>query len=617
MKFDQEYKSCGTWNKDGGKPDGKSVTSSEEDELCGLWLNFGKTGNDVKSVTAVTALSWVDEKGAQENFDREGTKNFSMRTFDSMKAEAQDVWERELESISLEGEEKDHTVFYTALYHSLLQPMTATDVDGRYRTVKGKTESVVARAVGWTYYEFFSLWDTFRAQNQLLAVLRPSRARDIALSIIDVREKGGWLPRWSYANFECNAQTGDPVTPFLVDLWRLGVLEGRERTVYEYLWENVNSAGPEDTRYYGRAGTERYLQKGFVQYDKNYPKRNYPGESESGMDIDPRHGASATLEYALADGVLSIMASALGEHEHADMLRNRGKNWMNLWNGSTSDEIPKTPKEPAVKFTGLFHPKGNDDSWLNNFDPSSSETGFQEGSAWHYHWLVQQDVGGLVEKLGGKANVETRLDKFFAYADLVENPRKARDYWPTEPHDYGKRRYNPNNEPDLHAPWFYTMIGRPWKTATVVRAAQTFFRNRSEGITGNDDLGTMSAWYVFSALGLYPFLPGSGQFLVHTPRFPKATISLENGKRIVIEAPTADGEKIQYVNTFHVDGKARDKVWVSWGGLRRGATLSFTLTTNPPTTGWGTKDDAAPPSPCSQGENVRTAVNDSADRSLD
>jgi predicted alpha-1,2-mannosidase len=246
----------------------------------------------------------------------EGMEGGKPMGFDAMKARAQANWQRELGSVRIEGgSQDDRTVFYTALYHALLQPLTGNDADGRYRGY----DDVVHTARDWTYYEFFSLWDTYRAQNQLLALLRPQRARDIANSVLKIREQSGWLPRWGYANFETNIMTGDPVTPFLVDLWRFGALKGREREAYAALRENAFGVPAFGIRPQGRSGNPSYLRQGFVQYDRGFISK--------GMDTDPHHGASATLEYALADSALATMAKALGHGKDARVLAQRALNW--------------------------------------------------------------------------------------------------------------------------------------------------------------------------------------------------------------------------------------------------------------------------------------------------
>lgn len=581
IEFDRPFKGFGTWDKDGGVPGSRRSVGVQWDVANGAWLDFDLQG--ARSVTATSAISHVDAEGARRNLDADGKRDGRLLPFDAMRAQAQAAWRRELASVRIEGaSDADRAVFYTALYHALLQPMTGSDADGRYRGY----DDFIHRADDWTYYEYFSLWDTYRSQNQLLAMLRPRRARDIARSMLAIHDQMGWLPRWGYANFETNVMTGDPVTPWLVDLWRFGALQGRAREAWDALWQNANGRPPAMSRAQGRAGNDTYLADGFVPYDRASPSK--------GMDTDERHGGSATLEYALADCALSQMASALGENEAAATLRARAGHWRRVWDPDVRD--------PSLDFRGFPRPRIEGGAFFvpahGDYSPRSDQ-GFHEGTAWQYQWLVQQDVPGLVAAMGGPDQARARLDAFFAYDALVADLQGgARANWVVGPYSYyNQYRYNPNNEPDLHAPWMYVLLGQPWKTGVVVRAAQALFRDAPDGVTGNDDLGTMSAWYLFSALGLYPAVPGTGQLLLHAPRFPRVEIDLEDGGMLAIEAPGADPRKPQYVAGVTVDGAAHPRSWIDWAALRGGG-IAYALTGKPPVDGWGTRAADLPVSPC-------------------
>ncbi|MFC5549995.1 GH92 family glycosyl hydrolase [Massilia aerilata] len=578
--FDQPVVAHGIWDERGGWPGAKGPSQAGEAKPHGVWLSFDlKNG---RAVTAVSAISHVDAEGARNNLQAEGMAGGRPMAFEAMKDKAQAAWQRELGSVRIEGgSNDDRTVFYTALYHALLQPMTGNDADGRYRGY----DNNVHTARDWTYYEYFSLWDTYRAQNQLLALLRPQRARDIANSVLKIREQGGWLPRWGYANFETNVMTGDPVTPFLVDLWRFGALKGREREAYEALRQNAFGTPPFNIRPQGRSGNPTYLQKGFVQYDRTFMAK--------GMDTDPHHGASATLEYALADSALAKMAWALGMEDDALTLSQRALNWKKVWDPSVVDA--------PTGLHGFPRPRLQDGSWFadvgSGFDPRGDH-GFHEGTAWQYQWLVPQDVPGLAAAMGGQAQALHRLDLFFDYDAIQADPAAVRKSWVVGPYSYYSQfRYNPNNEPDLHAPWMYTLMGQPWKTTTVLRAAETLFGNGPSGVTGNDDLGTMSAWYLFSALGIYPDAPGSGRFLLHAPRFARAEIDLPQGRVLRIEAPDARAGERRFVQSVNWSGKPLSRVWLDWEQLQAGGTLGYRLSPQPQTAGWGTKADDLPAAP--------------------
>ncbi|ALN57619.1 alpha-1,2-mannosidase, putative [Lysobacter enzymogenes] len=581
MEFDRPFASHGTWDETGGHPGGKSSMQGDT-RPHGAWFTFD-TGKD-RAVTAISAISHVDMEGARRNLREEGSRGGKPLAFDAMRKQAQDAWRKELNSVRVTGgSDDDRTVFYTALYHSLLQPLTGSDSDGRYRGY----DTRIHKAEGWTYYEYFSLWDTYRSQNQLLAMLRPQRARDIGQSLLKIHEQNGWLPRWGYANFDSNVMTGDPVTPFMVDLWRFGALDGREQQAYAALRENAYGLPPALVRSQGRAGNPSYLKDGFVQYDRAFPAKS--------MDVDPHHGGSSTLEYALGDCALSQMAQALGKSDDAATLRERGRNWTRVWDKDATD--------PELGFRGFPRPRIDGGAFYAETDGSynpRSQHGFHEGTAWQYQWLTQQDVPGVVAAMGGAEQTGKRLDAFFAYDALLADPAgAARKQWVVGPYSYyNQYRYNPNNEPDLHSPWMYTLIGQPWKTATVLRAAQTLFTNAPNGVTGNDDLGTMSAWYLFSAIGLYPAVPGSGELLLHAPRFEQVEMDLGNGKTLRIQAPGASGQGVQYVQGASFDGKAHDKVWLDWSALRGGGTLRFELGAQPAANGWGTQAAALPVSAC-------------------
>jgi predicted alpha-1,2-mannosidase len=583
MQFDQPFVAHGIWDDRGGQAGARGPSQQGEARPHGVWLTFDlKQG---QAVTAVSAISHVDAEGARVNLRAEGMAGGQPLAFDAMRTQAQAAWQRELGSVRVEGgSADDRTVFYTALYHALLQPLTGSDADGRYRGY----DNAVHTAKGWTYYEFFSLWDTYRAQNQLLALLRPQRARDIAHSVLKIREQGGWLPRWGYANFETNIMTGDPVTPFLVDLWRYGALKGREREAYAALRENAFGVPPQRIRAQGRSGNPSYLSQGFVQYDRGFVSK--------GMDTDPHHGASATLEYALADGALAHMAKALGHSEDARLLAQRALNWRKVWDADVVD-VPTGQR-------GFPRPRTLDGKWFadlgGSYDPRA-ERGFHEGTAWQYQWLVPQDIPGLAAAMGGQAKALQRLDQFFDYDALLADPGAVRKSWVVGAYSYYSQfRYNPNNEPDLHAPWIYTLMGQPWKTTTVLRAAETLFGNSPSGVTGNDDLGTMSAWYVFSALGLYPDAPGSGRFLLHAPRFARAEIDLPQGRVLRIEAPQARPGERRFVQSVQWANRPLTRVWLDWEQLQAGGTVGFSLAPQPDTAGWGTRSADLPHPPTSR-----------------
>ncbi|PVG81611.1 alpha-1,2-mannosidase [Nocardioides gansuensis] len=567
-RFDRPFSGHGTWQ--GGVVTPGSGSSAAGEARNGAYVRFDTTSD--RDVEAVTALSYVDLDGAHANLAAEGGS-----TFDEVRTAADAAWEQRLQQVRVGGGAAvERRTFYSSLYRSFLAPTVGSDVDGRYRG----WDQQVHTAEDFTYYQNWSLWDTYRTQQQLLALLAPRESRDMARSILRIEDEGGWLPRWGHATVETNIMTGDPVTPFLVSAWRQGLLDGHEEDAYAALRENADGVPPADSPYNGRSGNPTYLSEGFVPYLPD--ARNKPG------DYDLNHGPSATLEYALADCTLSTMAGALGHTADARRYAARGRSFRNVFDPSTT----------------WFRARDAQGRFVGPADPKDS-VGFHEGTAWQYMWLAQQDMQGLVDLMGGRAEARRRLDYFFAYEQLVDDPRRvAREVWVNGPYAYyNADRYNPQNEPDLHSPYTYLWTGEPHKTSDVVHAALTLFSDGPTGMTGNDDLGTMSAWHVLSAIGIYPVMPGTDVWGLTTPIFDGVEIALDESFHgtgsLVITAPGADGGTRSYITAAELGGRAWQRTWATTEELLAGGTLALRVGDDP--SGWGTSRGDAPPSLCGAG----------------
>ncbi|MGW4873791.1 GH92 family glycosyl hydrolase [Streptomyces chartreusis] len=567
--FDRPFAAHGTWRGTTPSP-GERDAAGEGGN--GAWVTFDAAADH--DVVVKVGLSYTGVEGARKNLKAETDDSYD---FDATRTALHETWERQLDAVRIGGgSEERQRAFYTALYHSQLHPNLAGDVDGRYAGFDGKTHL----ASGFTPYQNLSLWDTHRPQNQLLQMLQPKVARDVALSVVAIGRDGGWLPRWSLANSETNIMTGDPVTPFLVEAWSKGLLAGYEKEAYALLRKNALSTPPDDSPYNGRAGVAAYSERGYLPSGLELGKDC----ADKGGDNDCRHPASATLEYSAADASLALMAKGLGRTADARLFAARGQWYRNLWDSSIKQ----------------FRPRTVDGTWLTPYDPVEAGHQFHEGGAYQYQWLVPQDPAGLVSLMGGKRETEKRLDAFFAYDKLLADPAKtAREDWISAPYDYyGKPTYNPNNEPDLHSPYMYLWAGAPAKTATVVRAAITLFTDGPDGMTGNDDLGTMSAWYVFSSLGLYPTTNGGDFLAVSSPQFPSAVIRIgdygkQQGGTLTVKAPgTSDTQR--YVRQAKFGGKNLSATWLDWDAVAKGGNLAFEMAGRP--SAWGTGNGAEPPS---------------------
>ncbi|WP_082618269.1 GH92 family glycosyl hydrolase [Oerskovia sp. Root22] len=557
--FDRPFTTYGTWQ--GGAVTAGAATATGDGRV-GAYLRFDTTGGDL-DVEATTSMSYVDAAGAAANLDAEEG------TFDEARTAATAAWEERLGSVAVQrGAEDDLRTFYSSLYRSFLAPNTGTDVDGRYRG----WDQEVHVAEDFTYYQNFSLWDTYRTQQQLLALLAPQESQDMALSVVRAAEQGGWLPRWGYGTVETNIMTGDPATPFLVSAWSQGLLAGHEEEAYAVLQQSADNMAPADSPFNGRAGNDTYLASGFVPHE--------PGRSGKPGDYDLQHGGSATLEYALSDAMLATMARGLGHDEDADRYAVRGQNYRSVFD-------PRT---------GAFRARNADGLFVGDPDPAKSD-GFHEGTAVQYQWLVQQDVPGLVDLIGGTDPANEALDSFFAYDQLLVDPEKtAREVWVNGTYSYyDQDTYNPNNEPNLHAPYVYLWTGQPWKTNDVVRAALTLFTDGPDGVTGNDDLGTMSAWHVLSGLGIYPIVPGTDTWGLSTPLFDDVRIDLDESfyprSELHITAPGTSTEN-RYTASVTAGATAVDRAYLTGPELTAAGTLSFA--TSAEHTAWATGPDAAP-----------------------
>ncbi|MFF2463024.1 GH92 family glycosyl hydrolase [Streptomyces mirabilis] len=560
-RFNRPFTTSGTWNGDAVTEGSKESVSAGRN---GAFVRFDTTKD--RTVEATTALSYVDARGAALNLRSEGG-----RSFDAVRSQAHRTWEDRLDDVRAQGGgDTLRRTFYSSLYRSFLAPNIGSDADGRYTG----WDQRVHRAQGFTYYQNWSLWDTYRTQSQLLSLLAPREARDMAISVIKIDEDSGWLPKWGYGTVETNIMTGDPVTPFLTNAYQQGLLKGYEERAYRALKKNADGVPPADSPAVGREANKEYIANGFAPYIKGRPHAK-PGDS----DYD--HGASATLEYALSDAMLGAMARDLGHDADAARYAARSQNYRKIYDGST----------------GFFRARDASGVFTGPADPALSE-GFHEGTSWQYQWLVPQDLPGMVDLIGGKQTANDRLDSFFAYEQLLKDPAKtAREVWVNGPYDYyNADKYNPQNEPDLIAPYTYLSTGQPWKTTDVVHAALTLFTDAPTGMTGNDDLGTMSAWNVLSSIGIFPVQPGYDTWGLSTPVFERVDLTLDRRYyprgALTIKA-TGTSDRDRYIQSARVDGSSYGRTYLTTESLRGLRALSFTVGAEP--SDWGTSADAAPP----------------------
>ncbi len=513
-------------------------------------------------------ISFVSVDGARRNLDAE----LGSRPFDSVAAAARARWNRMLGKIAVHGGSgADRRTFYSMLYHALIHPSTFSDVDGRYAGM----DDQVHTARGYTQYADFSGWDVYRSQMPLLALIAPRRASDIVRSLLADGRESGWLPKWSLANAQSEVMTGDPADPTIASIGALGGGGFSKRAALAAMVKGATQSGTSaNAGYVERQASEDYQRLGYIPHEKNADlvgvgvdawRRVMPAPGSSALDL-AWGSAGTTLEYATDDFAVARMAAAAGDRATCRAFMRRAGNWRNVFDPATGYVRPRLS---TGQFVTPYDPNSN--------DPGSSQ-GFAEGDGAQYTWMVPHDPAGLFRALGGRKAAAARLDAFFAELNAGYS----------SPHAFL------GNEPNSNAPWLYDWVGQPYKAQDVMRRAILgLFDSTPGGYPGNDDLGQMSAWYVFGALGLYPAVPGSDVLALGSPLFPKVTLRLRHG-RLSITAPRA-ARDAPYVQRLRLNRRSWRKPWLHLARVAHGGRLAFALARTP-NRRWGSRASAAPPS---------------------
>jgi len=491
-RFDADFVSHGVWTSGVLDPSGTSATGASS----GAYASFDPAAGPV---SVAVAISFVDVAHARMNLEAEARDV----DFDAVRAEASATWESVLSRVEVEGRrELDFRLFYTALYHVLSMPTLASDVDGSYRGL----DKAVHTADGFRYYTDFSLWDTFRSMHPLVTLLYPEYQRDFNKSLVAMAADGGYMPRWPLATSYTGGMVGESAAIVLADSWLMGERDFDLTAAYEALRRTAMAPTPAGAPYHGRGGIEAYIELGWVPMD------------ESGGS------ASVTLEYAYDDFAMAILADAAGEAADATMFRTRAGNWQNLWDSESQFLVGRA----------------RDGTFARGFRETTGQDFYVEGNAWQYVWYAPHDLEGLATVMGGRAAMLDRLETFFQ--DSTRRPD------PILPNNY----YWHGNEPDIHAPWIFSALGRPAASARWTRwVMDALYHDAPDGLPGNDDSGTLRAWYVFGELGFFP-IAATPDYLLGSPRFTKSTLHLTSGD-VLIEAPES-AESAIFIQSASLDG---------------------------------------------------------------
>jgi predicted alpha-1,2-mannosidase len=476
------------------------------------WVAFDPSAD--RDVEVQVGLSLVSAENAALNLDAD----LAGETFEAQLALAQAAWDAELGRVEIEGTTADErTIFYTALYHTMMMPTLLTDVTGEFLGVDKRVHT----AEGFTYYTDFSLWDTFRTLHPLVELLDPARAADFAQTLTRMAVLAGRAMRWPMGAGETGSMIGSAVDCVLAETW----LKGITGFDVDAAWASLLPGS---------------LREGLAEYES----LGYVSATQSGS-------VSKTLEYAFEDWCLANLGAALGETAAAQRFAARALSYRNLW-------------DPQTQF---FRPRHPDGSFVEPFNPVAFEGAYTEASAWQYSWFVPHDVPGLAALFGSAQAMVAKLDELFA--------RTADSFVFHVPGPY----YYHGNEPSIQAAYMFLEAGRPDLTQRWVRwILATNYRTDPSGIIGNDDAGTLAAWYVFSALGIYP-LPGSDRYFVGSPIVRRAVLHLPGGD-LVVTAP-GNGPATPYVAGVRLNGAPLDVPWFHHGDIVGGGTLEFEMAAEP------------------------------------
>jgi predicted alpha-1,2-mannosidase len=462
-----------------------------------LALSFSRNVKKGEKIKIKVSLSLTGFEGAENN-----SSEIKHWDFEKVKKEAEQAWNKELSKIEVTSKDKNElTIFYTALYHTMMQPNIAQDLDGKYRA----RDNQIHTAKGFDYYTVFSLWDTFRAAHPLYTLIDKKRTSDYINTFIKQYEQGGRLPVWELASNETDCMIGYHSVSVIAD----AMVKGIKGFDYEKAFEASKASAMRDV-----LGLEAYKKNGFIAID------------------DDHESVSKTLEYAYDDWCIAQMALILNKKEDFDYFMKRSQNWKNVFDWET----------------GFMRPKKNG-GWDKPFDPKEINNNFTEGNSWQYSFFVPQDIYGMIEAYGGKEKFEAKLDEMFN-SESKTTGREQVDVTGLI------GQYAHGNEPSHHMAYLYNYVGKPEKTKEKVHyILDNFYKNDPDGLIGNEDCGQMSAWYVLSAMGIYDVTPGDLFWEITEPFIENIKVSIDGKKPEYINQPF---EKTRILPQFSMDYQEKE-----------------------------------------------------------
>lgn len=572
-EFSKPFRYYGTFDNDLKTPEsGGSIwpyKNGEKGKNIGAFVTFRTS--EKEQILVKVGISYTSVEGAGRNLKAE----IPDWDFDRIRNESRKIWEKELERIKIEGATADQKeIFYTAMYHSFLAQYISQDVDGKYMG----SDKKVHEAKGYDFYGSFSCWDTYRSQHPLLTITAPDHVNDFIRSIVAKTKDYGWLPAQHFLNVFGEAMVGDHLIPVIVDAY----LKGYRNFDVNFLYEAMRKKALEEPKLpvphtAGRSGLKFYMELGYTPVDK---------VTES---------VPNTLELAYDDWCIAQLAKELGKKDDYLLFMKRAHNYQNLWDPQTHFMRPKMSDGSwleALNGREQDIVKVGEHSYYKYFDPllvgKRPNRYYTESNAWQYIWSVQHDVQGLINLFGGNKAFAAKLDTFFEMSPNITPPKYVGVVGTIGQYVHG-------NQPSHHVAYLYDYAGEPWKTQQRVRqVTEELYRSGPGGLCGNEDMGSLSSWYVLSAMGFYPVTPGSTDYAIGSPLFGKVTIDAGKGKTFTIQANN-NSQRNKYIQSAILNGKSINRTWISQKEITDGGNLLFEMGPEP-NKKWGNKPGDAPPS---------------------
>ncbi|WP_028296682.1 GH92 family glycosyl hydrolase [Olivibacter sitiensis] len=534
--FDKPFATTEVWEKDKIVTGKTELSSDHSGAIVGFKTQKGE------QVNLRIATSFISFEQAETNLKRE----LAQDSFEDTKSKAKDLWNEKLSQIKVEGGTVDQTrTFYSCLYRTLFFPNKLYEINDKGDIVHWSPYN--GKILPGYMFGGTGFWDTFRALYPFLNLMYPSINKEMQEGLANDFKEGGWLPEWSSPGY-ANIMVGNNSASVVSDAYIKGLRDYDVETLWEAVTHGANNAGPMTA--VGRAGVEYYNTLGYVPYD-----------------VKINENAARTLEYAYDDFAIYQLGKALGKpKKEIEIYAQRSMNYKNLFDPET----------------GLMRGKNKDGKFQSPFNPFTWGDAFTEGNSWHYSWSVFHDVKGLAELMGGNEKFVQKLDSVFTLPPVFDD-----SYYGGVIHEIREMQianmgqYAHGNQPIQHMIYLYNYAGAPWKTQYWARETMNRMYNPNpDGYCGDEDNGQTSAWYIFSALGFYSVTPGVDQYVLGTPLFKKATITLENGKQIVVNAPANSADN-RFVSELKYNGKNYSKNWLSHSELMKGAVLDFDMSDKP------------------------------------